>query len=235
MQNQPRIQLQINQVMFQFQNLLAIEDAASLLANNAEISQSSKPSEMLNLKQVVILSLLFCPLWFMYSRNSIFLIHSDNYTFNLSLALTSVSSNTILSSTSGLFTLILTVLMKVEKFNVIKLLGVLLTLGGTLYKSMSYLQLGVVMVSLSDTRNQGKDSIWGDVLALASAFTYALYVSLFKRQVKDEDRVDNGMFLGKTIQIKFSLIRVLRIVQYGNSLAFNTHPKCSESGNFCCS
>jgi len=124
------------------------------------------------LREVLWLSFVFCPIWFI-----------DNYTFNLSLTLTSVSSNTILSATSALFTLILSAIFKVEKFSFMKLGGVLVTLGG------------VIMVGLSD-RNSGKESIWGDLLALLSAMTYAIYVTAFKKKVEDEDRVDNGMFLG---------------------------------------
>jgi solute carrier family 35 protein F5 len=109
----------------------------------------------------------------------------DNYTFNLSLTMTSVSSNTILSATSSLFTLILSSIFGVERFNIVKLLGVLITLGG------------VVAVALADTRNSGTDTVWGDGLALFSAFTYGLYVTFFKRQVKNEDRVPNSIFLGE--------------------------------------
>jgi hypothetical protein len=42
------------------------------------------------------LACVFCPLWF-----------AANYTFNASLSLTSVASNTVLSTTSGLFTFLL--------------------------------------------------------------------------------------------------------------------------------
>jgi len=146
---------------------------ASLLANEDSPSPPIiEKKRKLTLKEVVWLSFLFCPLWFI-----------DNYTFNLSLTMTSVSSNTILSATSALFTLILSAIFKVEKFSFIKLAGVLVTLGG------------VIMVSLSD-RTSDKESVWGDLLALLSALTYAIYVTWFKKKVEDEERVDNGMFLG---------------------------------------
>jgi hypothetical protein len=58
-----------------------------------------------------------------------FTSNRDNYTFNLGLTMTSVSSSTILSSTSALWTLILGAIVKVETFNIVKLGGVLLTLG----------------------------------------------------------------------------------------------------------
>lgn len=46
--------------------------------------------------QVMNISIIFCPIWFL-----------ANYCFNEALSLTSVSSNTILSSTSSLFTLLI--------------------------------------------------------------------------------------------------------------------------------
>lgn len=55
---------------------------------------SSNGDNKLPWKRVLKHSLVFCPIWF-----------SMNYFFNLSLAKTSVASNTIMSSTSSLFTL----------------------------------------------------------------------------------------------------------------------------------
>jgi solute carrier family 35 protein F5 len=63
--------------------------------------------------------------------------------------------------------------------------GILATLGG------------VVMVAFSDASNRENENIWGDLLALISAITYAIYVTLFKRAVKNEERVNNAVFLGR--------------------------------------
>lgn len=113
-----------------------------------------------------LLALRFAPLWFL-----------ANYASNLSLSLTSVSSATILSSTSGLFTLLLSSLIYRKRPHVAELLSVLLSLAG------------VVLVSLDDTRaDSGSDSapkhqrtLPGDILALSSAFFYALYSLLLAR------------------------------------------------------
>ena len=111
---------------------------------------------------------------------------SDNWTFNLSLTLTSVASNTIISSTTSLWTLILTSLLGVEKFTWFKLFGIFGTLAG------------VTLVAISDSNNTMNESIWGDLLAIISAITYAIYVAAFKKIVKEEHRVNNAMFLGNT-------------------------------------
>jgi len=143
-------------------------DSAALLKDTEE-----PPSTKMTIKETIKLALIFCPIWFI-----------DNYTFNLSLTMTSVSSNTILSSTSSLWTLILSVLIGAETFGFLKLFGVLLTFGG------------VILVSMSDSSSREGETVWGDILALISAMTYAIYVSLYKKLVKDEERVNNSMFLG---------------------------------------
>jgi solute carrier family 35 protein F5 len=58
---------------------------------------------------------MFCFLWFF-----------ANFTTNTSLAYTTVGSSTILSSMSGLFTLAIGALFKVERLNLIKFLAVII-------------------------------------------------------------------------------------------------------------
>lgn len=59
------------------------------------------------------------------SRSSVYHRFAANVTINMALAHTSVSSVTILSSLSGLFTLVLGSIFSVEKFNMTKLLAVI--------------------------------------------------------------------------------------------------------------
>eukprot|EP01119_Soliformovum_irregulare_P020317 TRINITY_DN6553_c0_g1_i2.p1 TRINITY_DN6553_c0_g1~~TRINITY_DN6553_c0_g1_i2.p1 ORF type:complete len:263 (+),score=63.36 TRINITY_DN6553_c0_g1_i2:350-1138(+) len=129
---------------------------------------------MLSIKEVVKLSAMFCPLWFF-----------ANYFFNLSLSMTSVSSNTILSTTSGLFTLILGTILRIDKFSILKLLAVLVSFGG------------VVMVSLADKSDSSQsDTVLGDILSLLSAVFYAGYSVLLKKRIDSEERLHGPMLLG---------------------------------------
>ncbi|XP_057834898.1 thiamine-repressible mitochondrial transport protein THI74 isoform X2 [Cryptomeria japonica] len=66
------------------------------------------------------ISLLICPFWFL-----------AQLTFNLSLKYTTVTSNTILSSTSSLFTFLVSLAILDEKFTWVKLSSVLLCMVGT--------------------------------------------------------------------------------------------------------
>jgi len=66
-------------------------------------------------KDIVKSCIIFCPLWF-----------AANYSFNLSLNYTSVASNTVLSTSSSAFTLILSFVLLKEQFTISKLSAVCL-------------------------------------------------------------------------------------------------------------
>ena len=97
------------------------------------------------LRQTFKIAAQFCPLWFM-----------ANYFYNLSLTLTSIASSTILSSTSGVFTLFLSIFILKTKPDVLKFLAVLLSFGG------------ISMIALADTESQ-EETVVGDFLALIGA------------------------------------------------------------------
>ncbi|CDY34916.1 BnaA01g32470D [Brassica napus] len=71
--------------------------------------------------RVAKVSLLICPFWFL-----------AQLTFNLSLKYTTVTSNTILSSASSLFTFLVSLLFLGERFTWLKLFSVLLCMSGTI-------------------------------------------------------------------------------------------------------
>ncbi|GFZ13458.1 EamA-like transporter family [Actinidia rufa] len=100
--------------------------------------------------RVVKISLLICPFLFL-----------AQLTFNLSLKYTTVTSNTILSSASSLFTFLVSLAFLGEKFTWVKLISVLLCMGGTIIVSLgdSESELGVI----------SSNPVLGDILALVSA------------------------------------------------------------------
>jgi len=105
-------------------------------------------------------ALAVCPLWFM-----------AQYCFNESLARTSVSSNSILSSTAALFTFFFSVCLGRCRFSLSIFAFVALTI------------LGTALVTFADERNASSSSswtIWGDVLVLLSALCYATYSMVFE-------------------------------------------------------
>ncbi|XP_071692196.1 thiamine-repressible mitochondrial transport protein THI74 [Rutidosis leptorrhynchoides] len=128
-------------------------------------------------------SLLVCPFWFLAQLS-----------FNLSLKYTTVTSNTILSSASSLFTFLVSLAFLGEKFTWVKLLSVLLCMGGT------------IIVSLGDSKNgtsaTASNPTLGDILALVSSAFYAIYITLIRKYLPDEDddaktgKVSMAQFLG---------------------------------------
>jgi len=91
--------------------LPGVEDSINIENETLIIQNSNK----LTIKETFKVAIYFNFLWFI-----------ANYSFNLSLGLTSVASNNIISATSGLFTLIGAAFFKVDKFTLLKLFSVLI-------------------------------------------------------------------------------------------------------------
>lgn len=129
---------------------------------------------------VAKVSLLICPFWFL-----------AQLTFNLSLKYTTVTSNTILSTSSSLFTFLLSLAFLGEKFSWVKLIGVLLCMGGTIIVSFGDSEMGL--------REMNLNPILGDILSLCSAVLYAVYITLIRKKLPDDEksgRVSMAQFLG---------------------------------------
>ncbi|XP_042517698.1 thiamine-repressible mitochondrial transport protein THI74 isoform X2 [Macadamia integrifolia] len=123
--------------------------------------------------RVAKVSLLICPFWFI-----------AQLTFNLSLKYTTVTSNTILSSASSLFTYLVSMVFLGEKFTWVKLLSVLLCMAGT------------IIVSFGDSSTTlsaiATNPLLGDILALVSAGLYAVYITLIRKKLPDDDDRKDG-------------------------------------------
>ncbi|KFY46779.1 hypothetical protein V494_00335 [Pseudogymnoascus sp. VKM F-4513 (FW-928)] len=140
---------------------------------------------VLSLSETAVLSLEFCFLWFL-----------ANYFVAACLEYTSVASSTILTSTSSIWTLIFGALLKVEKFTIKKLIGVLACLTGIIMISM-------VDLSGDNDDNRGtfphksqREIAIGDILAFGSAVLYGAYSVVMKKRVQNEDRVNMPLFFG---------------------------------------
>ncbi|KAL5057524.1 hypothetical protein RYX36_029128 [Vicia faba] len=118
--------------------------------------------------RVAKVSLLICPFWFF-----------AQLTFNLSLKYTTVTSNTILSSASSLFTFLVSLAFLGERFTWLKLFSVLLCMGGTIIVSLGDSQSGL--------RTVASNPLLGDIFALSSAGLYAVYITLIRKKLNDDD------------------------------------------------
>jgi solute carrier family 35, member F5 len=134
-----------------------------------------------SLRRIWTCGLYFCPLWFL-----------ANYLFNLSLSITSVASNTILSSTSSIWTLALSYILLRQKVGIHRIVAVALCVSGS------------IMVGLADKNSSsGHNTVGGDVVALLSAFFYAAYTSVLKWHLPEDERFAMGMVFGAVGVLNF--------------------------------
>ncbi|KAI9045176.1 DMT family transporter [Aspergillus affinis] len=161
---------------------------AARLAPEGKYHEASK----LGLRATAKLSFEFCMLWFL-----------ANYFAMACLQYTTVGSTTILTSTSGVWTLIFGAVIGVEKFTVRKLLGVVASLVGIMLISRVDLLSSSPEVPPAD--NSGGSTFpsktpaeiaLGDAMAGFSAVMYGVYTIVLKKQVGDESRVNMQLFFG---------------------------------------
>lgn len=133
-------------------------------------------TKKLSLLDTMKLSIIFVVLWTFAT-----LMYQE------ALAHTSAAVTNILSSTSGIFTLLLAAVFPcstTDKFSVSKLLAVLLSFSG------------IVLVCWADpSRGETKLNL-GEIYALLGAFLYACYLVMLRRKVGDEDKLDIPLFFG---------------------------------------
>ncbi|KAJ4798640.1 solute carrier family 35 protein (DUF914) [Rhynchospora pubera] len=171
-------------------NLLQATDSCRVQEPKGEVIEASDGGEdkgLLDSKgrwtrtRMAKVSILICPFWFF-----------AQLTFNLSLKYTTVTSNTILSSTSSLFTFLVALFFLGEKFTWIKLGSVLMCMAGT------------IIVSLADSNSNSNaiatNPLLGDILTLLSAGLYAIYITLIRKKLPDEKEgkgeASTAQFLG---------------------------------------
>ncbi|WRT65760.1 uncharacterized protein IL334_002709 [Kwoniella shivajii] len=143
-----------------------------------------------------------------------------NWAVNASLAWTSVASVTILSSTSGFFTLALGRVCGVESFTRTKVFAVIASFIGVLLVTQSDSSL-----TESSEPTLPSHPIFGDFLALLSAAFYAVYVILLKVRVVDEERADMQLMLGFAgLFNTIALIPIFPILHYTGWETFQLPP-----------
>ncbi|KAM4698145.1 solute carrier family 35 member F5 [Rhinophrynus dorsalis] len=170
-----------------FSNLMEVRQLPSSQALEAKLSRMSHPpvrdSESmlrtvgkLTVCQVAKISFIFCFVWFL-----------ANYSYQEALSDTQVAIVNVISSTSGLFTLILASVFPSnsgDRFTLSKLLAVVLSIGG------------VVLVSLSGSGKSSEKDTAGCLWSLIGAVLYAVYIVMLKRKVDREDKLNIPMFFG---------------------------------------
>eukprot|EP00796_Vickermania_ingenoplastis_P004551 gene4551-3313_t len=127
-------------------------------------------------------AVLFCPAWFV-----------ANFLFNLSLSYTSVATNTILSATSTIWTLLLSYVLLRMAVGPLRWVGVVVCMTGSL------------MVGLTGASREG-DTVFGDVIALVSAMFYGIYTTVLRWCLPDDDRYGMGQVFGAVGVLNFLVL-----------------------------
>ncbi|KAL8987677.1 MAG: hypothetical protein Q9177_003138 [Variospora cf. flavescens] len=139
----------------------------------------------MDLRETTWLSLEFSILWFV-----------ANYFTAACLEYTSVSSSTILTSTSSIWTLFIGACLGVENFTLKKLIGVFACFAGVVLTSGADISGDNDKNRGSFPHKSGQQISIGDALALLSAVLYGIYTTLMKKRIGDEARVDMALFFG---------------------------------------
>ncbi|XP_072993001.1 uncharacterized vacuolar membrane protein YML018C [Typha latifolia] len=177
----------------EMQKMLELESLTPLTKKDSEADLSAREEDVPNLlKENLALStweiakcaLYLAPIWFV-----------TEYLSNAALARTSVASTTVLSSTSGLFTLFIGVLLGQDSINAAKIIAVLVSMAGVAMTTM-----GKTWASdeseLSSSGN-GKRTLVGDLFGVLSAMSYGLFTVLLKKLAGEEgERVDVQKLFG---------------------------------------
>ncbi|XP_065850243.1 uncharacterized transporter C405.03c-like isoform X2 [Euphorbia lathyris] len=131
-----------------------------------------------------IIGLCIAPLWFL-----------TEYLTNAALAKTSVASTTLLSSSSGLFTLVIGAIFGEERISIVKVISVVISMGGVAMTILGKTWDHNGSQSLT-SKNQ-KHSLIGDLYAVLSALTYGLFTVLLKKFAGNEgEKIDVQKLFG---------------------------------------
>ena len=133
-------------------------------------------NKKLSMYETIKLSVMFAVLWVLAT-----LMYQE------ALAQTSAAVTNILSSTSGIFTLVLASFFPSsvnDKFTISKFLAVTVSFGG------------IFIVCWTDPNRKATDLNLGEVYSLLGAMLYASYLVLIRHKVGDEDKLDIPLFFG---------------------------------------
>ncbi|PKA59176.1 hypothetical protein AXF42_Ash001269 [Apostasia shenzhenica] len=141
-------------------------------------------SEELSTRDIARYGFYLAPIWFV-----------TEYLSNAALARTSVASTTVLSSTSGLFTLFIGALLGQDSLNVAKVVAVFVSMAGVVMTTLG--KTWATDESQVSSSGSGKRSLVGDLFGLLSAVSYGLFTVLLKKFCGEEgSRVDVQKLFG---------------------------------------
>lgn len=125
--------------------------------------------------QIARYGFFLAPLWFI-----------TEYLSNAALEHTSVASTTVLSSTSGLFTLFVGVILGEDSLNMAKVVAVFVSMSGVVMTTLG--KTWATDESQLNSSSSGERSLLGDLFGLLSAMSYGLFTVLLKKVAGEEGK-----------------------------------------------
>ena len=194
---------------------------ASLRAQEQLFQRQQQNVNKLSISETLRLSLVFSSLWFL-----------ANWSYQLALKYSEAGLVNLLSSTSSLFTILLSPIFpsnsSSDNFSLTKLVAVVVSVGS------------VAVISTAQSREETIDYIpIGALWALSGAFFYAAYIVLLRYKVNNEESIDIPMFFGNQLTITVKSIdstiyinhRFCRFIQFGYPLAGVLHIRLQSVGS----
>uniref|UniRef100_A0A2P2JLL1 Putative vacuolar membrane protein YML018C isoform X2 n=1 Tax=Rhizophora mucronata TaxID=61149 RepID=A0A2P2JLL1_RHIMU len=165
-------------------NLLNQAEGMPLISIHKDNLNLAKHEKELTAREIASYGFYIAPIWFV-----------TEYLSNAALARTSVASTTVLSSTSGLFTLFIGAFLGQDFLNAGKIIAVLVSMAGVVMTTLG--KTWATDESQLSTPLNGKHSIVGDLFGLMSAMSYGLFTVLLKKFAGEEgERVDVQKLFG---------------------------------------
>ncbi|KAJ0716607.1 hypothetical protein HanPI659440_Chr13g0514551 [Helianthus annuus] len=154
------------------------EEGNALVSKPKSDTLSLKHETTITTREVATYGFYIAPIWFI-----------TEYISNAALARTSVASTTVLSSTSGLFTLFIGAFLGQDSLNVTKIVAVFVSMAGVAMTIMGKTWAADEVATASSSN--GDHSLLGDLFGLCSAMSYGLFTVLLKKFSGEEgERVD---------------------------------------------
>lgn len=160
------------------------DEGKPLVSRQGDDARSIRPEKEVTAKEIATYGFYIAPLWFL-----------TEYFSNAALARTSVASTTVLSSTSGLFTLFIGAFLGQDSLNVAKVVAVFVSIAGVVMTTLG--KTWAADESQQNMSSSSKRSLSGDVFGLLSAMCYGLFTVLLKKFSGEEgERVDVQKLFG---------------------------------------
>ncbi|KAL8063045.1 hypothetical protein ABFS82_01G002500 [Erythranthe guttata] len=160
------------------------QEGKPLVAKQGDDARIIRPEKEITTKEIATYGFYLAPLWFI-----------TEYLSNAALARTSVASTTVLSSTSGLFTLFIGAYLGEDSLNIPKVVAVFVSMAGVAMTTLG--KTWATDESELNISSSGERSLVGDLFGLLSAVSYGFFTVLLKKFSGEEgERVDVQRLFG---------------------------------------